>query len=188
MKLSKIGALCKGAKRFVIVNLGYGQWISDGVGLYPLRDLPHLDEESVYTIFDIPEDKRSKMLYEERESISNGFSLLDATEDEVAVQLSPISIVYHGAVYTPIKSREGILFLDRRYLAPFDEGITLFERFYADSSIPYIAVKRGLLLEGIILPSPIASVELAETLKHIGELMALMCEDEDEAEQEEMDI
>ena len=146
MKLSKIGALCKSAKRFVILNLRYGQWISDGMALYPLRDLPHLDEESVYTIFDIPEDKRSKMSYEERESIPHGLSLLDAAADEVAIQLSHVSIVYHGAIYTPIKSREGILFLDRRYLAPFDEDITLFERFYPGSNIPYIAVKRGLLL------------------------------------------
>lgn len=190
MKLSKIGALCKGAKKIYVANLPYGQWIGDGMALYPLRDLPHLDEESIYNIFDIPEDKRSKISYEERQSLPHGLSLADSVEDEVALEFMPLNIAYRGAVLAPIKSREGILFFDRKYLAPFEDDITLFERFYPVSNIPYIAVKRGLLLEGIILPSDVATIELARMLTSIGELTALMCEDveDEDCEQAEMDI
>lgn len=187
MKLSKIGALCKGAKRFIIYSAAGSQWLSDGYVLYPLVDLPHLDEESVYTIFDIPEDKRSKVHYEERTSLPYGISVADTVTDEVAVQYAPVGISYRGAVYSPVKGRGGILFIDRRYLAPFSDDITLFERYYPNSDRSYIAVKRGLLLEGIITPSDVATRELAQTLIHIGELTALAA-GEDEAEQEELDI
>lgn len=189
MKLSKIGALCKSAKRIIIYDVIGCQWLSDGYVLYPLVDLPHLDEEGVYTIFDIPEDKRSKVQYEERTSLPYGISISDAVADETNVQYAPVGISYRGAVYSPVKGRGGILFIDRRHLAPFSDDITLFERYYPNSDRSYIAVKRGLLLEGIITPSEVATKELAQALIHIGELTALAAgEDEDEAEQEEMDI
>lgn len=189
MKLSKIGALCKSAKRFIIYSVAGCQWLSDGYVLCPLVDLPHLDEESVYTIFDIPENKRSKIQYEERTSLPYGINVADTVADEVAVQYAPVGISYRGSIYSPVKGRGGILFIDRRYLAPFSDDITLFERFYPGSDRSYIAVKRGFLVEGIITPSDVATKELAQALIHIGELTALAAgEDEDEAEQEEIDI
>lgn len=190
MKLGKIGALCKSAKRFVIFNVYGEQWMSDGYAMYPLRDLPTLEEENVYTLFDIAEERRGKVQYEEKYSAPYGISLADVVEDEVALQSMPISIIYHGSVLSPIKCREGILFLDKKYLGPFDEDITLFERFYPSGKRPYIAVKRGLLLEGIIIPSDVATPELADMLTNIGELTALMCEDmsEEDYEQEELEV
>jgi hypothetical protein len=188
MKLGKVGALCKSAKRFVIYRTWQGQWISDGCAIYPIRELPMLKEDNVFALFDIPEDKREKVQYSEG-NVPYGIDLADACDDEVVVQLSPISLVYKGAVFTPMRGRSGILYIDRKYISPFGDDITLYERYYPRSERSYIAVKRGLLLEGIILPAEIATKELSDTLKHISELTALVAGvDVYEAEQEEIGI
>ena len=187
MKLGKVGALCKGAKRFFVYKTWRDQWLSDGGAIYPIREFPMLKEDNVYTLFDIPEDKRGKMQYYE-DDIPYGIAFDDACEDEVVVQLAPISIVCYGSTYSPIKGRYGILYIDRRYLGPLGDDITLYERYYPRSDKSYIAVKRGLLLEAIILPAQIATKELADILKKIGELTALVAGDDFEPEQEEMDV
>lgn len=190
MKLGKIGALCKNAKRFVVYNVASVQWISDGAALYPLRELPPLEEENIYTIFDIPEDKRGKIAFEARDNHPYGISFDDAVKGESVMQFMPITFFYHGTLLSPMKCESGILFIDRRYLAPFDDGIALYERFYPGGDRPYVAVKRGMLLEGIITPAEIATVELAEMLTQIGKLTAAIAGDDDseEYEQEILDI
>lgn len=193
MKLSKIGALCKAYKRFVVYNVGHGmQWISDGYAAYPLYDLPPLEEDNVYAIFDIPEDKRGKMYFDERHGVPSGMSFADAVSDEVEIKPYPIGIIWHGAIYYPCKSREGVLFIDKKYLAPFEEGAVLYER-WAENGTPYIVSKRGMLLEGVITPAGIATAELAELLCEVGNLTEAVSEDgngdyDAEAEQEEMDV
>lgn len=193
MKLSKIGALCKAYKRFVVYNVGHGmQWISDGYAAYPLYDLPPLEEDNVYAIFDIPEDKRGKMYFDERQGVPSGMSFADAVTDEVEIKPYPIGIIWQGAIYYPCKSREGVLFIDKKYLAPFEEGAVLYER-WKENGTPYIAAKRGMLLEGVITSAGIATADLADLLCEVGNLTAAVSEGGNgdyaaEAEQEEFEV
>lgn len=191
MKLSKIGALCKAYKRFVVYNVGHGmQWISDGYAAYPLCDLPPLEEDNVFAIFDIPEDKRGKMYFDERQGVPTGMSFADAVQDEVEIKPYSIGIIWQGAIYYPCKSREGILFVDKKYLSPFEDGVVLYER-WAENGTPYIAAKRGMLLEGVITPAGIATAELAELLCEVGALTEAVSEDgsgDFDAEQQEIDV
>ena len=192
MKLSKIGALCKGYKRFVVYNIGSSaQWISDGYAFYPLRELPRLDKENVFTIFDVAEDKRGKTFFDEKEAGALGLDFSDYAPDEVELRPCSIGIIWHGAVYLPFKSREGVLFVDKKYLSPFEEIPVLYERWTLGGA-PYIVAKRGMLIEGIITPAGIATCELADLLCEIGELTAEVAVDnapgEEEPEQEEMEL
>ena len=190
MKLGKIGALCKNAKRVVIHNFDGVQWISDGCAFYPLRDLPELLEDNIYTIFDIPEEKRGKISFEEREHHPFGISFDDVIKDESPMQFMPVTFFHHGSLISPMKCKSGILFIDRRYLSPFEDGITLYERFYPDEERAYVAVKRGMLLEGIILPAEIATTQLAEMFTIIGKLTGEIATDKpsEEYEQESLDV
>ena len=190
MKLSKIWALCKGAGRFIVYNLPGGQWISDGYAVYPLMDLPELSEESIYTIMDIPKDKRSEYLFERREAEPNGISFADAVDREYELKRVPLQLTYQGCTTLPFESRYGVLFVDKRYLIPFGDGVMLWERFYPESKRSYIAVKRGMLLEGIILPEDIATPALADMLVNIGEAVAgvARAEKSGEPEQVGMDV
>ena len=64
MKIKGIFTICKKRKQVVLFNryTDYGetvsQYISDGHAVYPLSGLPVLDEESLLTIFDVPEKQR----------------------------------------------------------------------------------------------------------------------------------
>ena len=62
MKLSAIQQICKGAKRIELWSdsATRTQWISDGGAFYPLYNLPNLEAENVFALFDIPEKKQDK--------------------------------------------------------------------------------------------------------------------------------
>ena len=186
MKLSKIWALCREQRRFIVYNLPGGQWISDGYATYPLMELPELSEESIYTIVDIPKDKRTEFVFERRTSEPFGISFADAVEKEYELKRVPLTLVVHGTTVLPFESRYGVLFVDKRYLIPFGDGVTLWERFFPESKRSYIAVKRGMLLEGIILPEDIATPALADMLVNIGEAIAGVAKAEKSGEPEQV--
>ena len=190
MKLSKIWALCRDQRHFIVYNLPGGQWISDGYATYPLMDLPELSEESIFTIVDIPKDKRTEFVFERRMSEPRGISFADAVEREYELKRVPLTLVVHGTAVLPFESRYGVLFVDKRYLIPFGDGVTFWERFFPESKRSYIAVKRGMLLEGIILPKDIATPELADMLVNIGEAIAEVARAErsDEPKQQSIDV
>ena len=171
MKLSKIGALCKANKRFTVYNVGRGaQWLSDGYACYPLGDLPELCEEEIAVIFDVPEDKRDKFSFEVNVGLPKGLDISDGAEGERELTAIPIGIVWCGEVLLPYKSESGVLFVNRKHLAPFEEVMTLYER-RTKSGAPYIAAKRGMIVEGIITPFGAATQELADLICEVGREM-----------------
>lgn len=63
MKIKSIAAICKKGKQVVLYNRYESggtlqQYIGDGMTAYPVSGLPELDEESILTIFDVPEKQR----------------------------------------------------------------------------------------------------------------------------------
>ena len=52
------------------------QYIGDGNAVYPISGLPELDEESILTIFDVPEKQREDWLVRYRD-IPEGISFED---------------------------------------------------------------------------------------------------------------
>lgn len=67
MKIKSIAAICKKGKQVILYNRHESggtlqQYIGDGMTAYPVSGLPELDEESVLTIFDVPEKQREDWL------------------------------------------------------------------------------------------------------------------------------
>ena len=65
MKIKSIAAICKKNKQVVLFNRysdsgTLSQYIGDGNAVYPISCLPELDEESILTIFDVPEKQRDR--------------------------------------------------------------------------------------------------------------------------------
>ena len=153
---------------------------------YYIEAQPSINPECL----DIPKDKRSEYLFERREAEPNGISFADAVDREYELKRVPLQLTYQGCTTLPFESRYGVLFVDKRYLIPFGDGVTLWERFYPDSKRSYIAVKRGMLLEGIILPEDMASAQLADMLVNIGEAIAEVAAEKEKAEpkQQRLDV
>ncbi len=194
MKISTIQQICKGAKRIVIYSDPSAsiQYISDGGAFYPLYNLPRMEEENVFALFDIPEKKQDKIRFEHKHSLPEFIDFSDTTDDEIALEFGTISIYKRGRILSPLKTSLGIVYINEKYLKPFSDsenGVQLFERHTPDGAI-YIAVKEGFLLTGIILPYDIVTPEFVEELKMIYKLSALAADDRknvpaepDEAEQ-----
>ena len=72
MKIKSIAAICKKNKQVVLFNRysdsgTISQYIGDGSAVYPISGLPELDEESILTIFDVPEKQREDWLVRYRD-------------------------------------------------------------------------------------------------------------------------
>ena len=61
MKIKKLIDLCKKRGCFYLFEDERVQWLSDGVALYPLYNVPEFDEETLCRTFDITEKQQEKI-------------------------------------------------------------------------------------------------------------------------------
>lgn len=98
MKLKKIEQILKRNKTIILYHGPDDiQFLSDGTALYPMFNLPELTKESIFTMFDIPEEKASKFLFEIRalsQSLDVNVKDIDPTEN--LLERSKISICLNG--------------------------------------------------------------------------------------------
>ena len=186
MKLSKIGALCKAQKRFTLCTVRGEQWLSDGYGVYPLGDLPRLDGENIFIIFDVPKDKREKFYFEEKWGGLENIDFSDVAEGDKLLKISPVWLVVSGAVLLPLISEGRVLFVDKKYLTPFDHAVELYER-KSPGGNSFIVAKQGMINCGMILPTTFGDAALANQLCEIGELIAAATAPSDEPSQMSFD-
>lgn len=158
MKLKKIAALCQKRKRYVLYDRptksgGTAQWLGDGCAAYPLEGLPYLTEEGLCRMFDLTGKRREKDFVQQIPALE-GICWDDTDPGESEAQDAEPCVFYEGRELLPLMTRDGILFLDKKYLSPFgdeEDSIELYQRKTAGGQA-YIAVKSGLLIRGVIFP------------------------------------
>ena len=188
MKIKAIESICKANKTILLGEAGGVQWISDGGGCYPLHGLPILDEGNVFTIFDIPEDKRNKFLFDLSGTFLKAPDISDTVPGEQQLEQGKLALYVGGRVLIPLKTALGLVFINNKHLTPFNDsenGITLFERT-DESEKTYIVVKDGFLLVGIIYPLNVITKGLVselDTLSKLALVAALNGEYKDKPEQ-----
>lgn len=171
MVINKIISLCKAQKNIMLYKTGGVQWIGDGGAIYPLYGVPELCEESAYLIFDIPEEKRAKFRFNEQDGLPSFISDADEVAGEIALTPLGIRLRWQGRELLPLEGEDLILFVDGKYLEPFRDlpnGVQLYARRTA-GGVPYIAVKDGMFLSGIIQAFGAESRALGELLRDLGE-------------------
>jgi hypothetical protein len=154
VKYAKIGSLLKREKRIILYDApGGDQWIGDGCAVYPLFGLPELDEESTCTIFDVSA-KQLEKIYFLRTKMPEGISLEDTHPAENMLEKGDLIINTGGYSLVPLETQNGMTCIDAKYLAPFSDVLDVVELYErpANGTI-HIAVKAGLMLAGIILPT-----------------------------------
>ncbi len=180
MKIASIQQICKSAKKIELFSAPGAsvQWISDGGAFYPLYNLPEMEEENVFALFDIPEKKQEKIHFEHKYQLPEALSFADATATETPLEFGNISIYARGRILAPIKTSLGIIYINEKYLKPFSDaenGVQLYER-YTPRGVVHLAVKEGFLLTGIILPYDIITKEFVAELETIYKLSAVAAE------------
>ena len=130
------------------------QYIGDGNAVYPISGLPELDEESILTIFDVPEKQREDWLVQYRD-IPEGISFEDTDATEKIIEQGNLSIVYSGKTLKPLQTRRGLVFIESRYLSPVSDVLDVLELYerVTPFGAPYIVAKAGFLLQAVITVS-----------------------------------
>lgn len=159
MKIKTLAALCRKNKAFFLFDsvsedgeVGT-QWLGDGLAVYPLFNLPYLYEDTICTLFDIPDKQQEKIIFR-HQPLPEGINFTDADAHEHITNPEKITIGYAGRVLRPIQTRKGLAFIDTAHLAPLDDiadTMELYERT-TPSGGTYFAAKMGLLIAGVILP------------------------------------
>lgn len=172
MKIKKVEALCKSDRRIILYEGDGVQWIGNGCAAYPLHNMPVLDETNVFTLFDVAEKDREKY-YLRSEELPAALDFNDSSDTEVMLDRVPIDLYISGHGVASYVGSSGIIFVENRYLAPFTKqegGFELYERFTKIGK-PYIAVKSGLFLVGVImLSNGIITSDFIENLEYIASL------------------
>lgn len=171
MKLKKISQLCNKQKAYIIYdkpsrNGGTTQWLGDGCAAYPLDGLPLLDTDSLCRMFDISKKQRDKMIIQQTDK-PEGVCMDDAGPGECKAEKMEPGIVRGGREFIPLMTRAGIVFIQKKYLAPLDEeGVVLefYERRTPGGQI-YIAIKTGMLCRGLVFPGEIVDDKFVHQLE-----------------------
>lgn len=169
MKIKSIATICKKNKQVVLFNRysdsgTISQYIGDGSAVYPISGLPELDEESILTIFDVPEKQREDWLVRYRD-IPEGISFEDTDATEKIIEQGNLSIVYSGKTLKPLQTRRGLVFIESRYLSPVSDVLDVLELYerVTPFGAPYIVAKAGFLLQAVIMPCDVISAPIRPT-------------------------
>lgn len=167
MKIKEIARLCKKRKRITVYQVGNTQWVSNGAAAYPLYGLPKLGEESLFTMFDIPQESRDSYFYRE-EQVEQGdtefpISFEDYFEREEQAEPEELVISYFWEGLKGIRTSSGTVFFDSELLKPFDDDYNFYVRL-SPKGVPYIAVKKGMILLGVILIKDVLTPELLKEM------------------------
>lgn len=175
MKIRKIIDICKRSKNLFLFESENVQWISDGLAIYPLLNLPHFDEDSICEVYDINDKQAEKIKFRHEDALPGNLDFSDWTPEENNVAPCSLRLVNAGEEIIPYLTSQGALFIYQRYLAPLSdiEGdmLELYERQTKNGQI-YFAVKSGTVLLALILPADVLNDQFVDRLKHLS----AMCE------------
>lgn len=174
MKIKNIAAICKKNKGAVLFERYDSdgevvlQYIGDGFAVYPVIGLPVLDEESVLTIFDIPEKQREDW-HVRQTGIPEWINLDDIDGTEKLVEREAISIVYSGKTLKPLRTRRGLVFIESCYLSPVSDVLDVLELYerITPSGTPYIVAKAGFMLQAVIMPYDVINQQFVDKLQEL---------------------
>ena len=167
MKIKNVIKSCKARRTIQVVVVGSGdyleRWLGDGRSLWVMPEWMNCDQESIFGIYDFSETEQEKTEYILKSAKDVRLDFKDS-EESGDVDLLGVVLNINGAEYRPIKTEEGVIYIEEKYFSIFaDKQFSLKSKYMPDGS-PYIAVYEGLLMIGIILPSKIETPALCDAL------------------------
>ena len=105
MKLKKVASICSKTKIFCLYDREesggeVSQWLGDSSAIYPITGLPYMDEENIYSMFDISAKQQEKIIFRHQHA-PEGINLSDTDPTEHRIDEESLSLVYDGGVLKP---------------------------------------------------------------------------------------
>jgi len=180
MIIKKIASICKAHKALHIFDNGNVQWAGDSIAAYPLHELPYVTAEELCAFFDFPEKVKEKMTIRQV-PMPVGLNADDCCENEIPIRELNMGIYWGGMDLTVLKTPTGVCFIESAYLGPVRDlldTLELFERRNA-AGRPYIVLKSGMLIYGIIMPMQILSNDFVADIQGLAQLCTIALENEE---------
>lgn len=156
MNVKKIVSLCKQAKMFdSTINADGSQWLGDGCALYQLpADTPILEANTISALYDIDREKMNNE-YVYKEFTADEYLTSDTCEDEELLREIFIKVRYAGKDLMPFASRNGLILIDTKYLAPLDlKNYEMYFMLRKDT----VVIKGGMFAIACIKPFNVSDV------------------------------
>lgn len=170
MKFKKVESIIKERKAIHIYRDGNNDWISDGTAAYLTPDMPTISPVEMLRLFDVSEEKILTFNCKEYPNTPTELNFKDDDKRENVVDRQRIHICISGEVYEPVITMRGMYYINVKYLKPFKgEDFEIYERYSADKKV-YFAVKSGMFIMGIIMPSIMPAERIIEWATKIAEL------------------
>ena len=185
MKIKAVESLLKQTKFINLYDDDRCQWVSNGHACYPLRNMPLLDADSIFTMLDVPEDKKDKYIFRRDKLSATTLDFSYYVVGERVFDRDLLALSMGGKEIEALRSHGGgIIFFDTSFLRPFadEESVELYERHTRDGK-SYIAVKTGLLLLGVNLPIRVINESFIEMLSDMTNLSVYEWEQEKQAKE-----
>lgn len=102
--------------------------------------------------------------------IGHALNVDDTDPAERALSDDDFSIIYGGTELKPLKTRNGIIFIQQKYIAPLEDVldvVQLYERVTPDGQT-YIAAKAGLLIAAVIFPYSVINEKFVKRLEEVA--------------------
>ena len=158
MKLKKVASICSKTKIFCLYDREesggeVSQWLGDSSAIYPITGLPYMDEENIYSMFDISAKQQEKIIFRHQRA-PEGINLSDTDQTEHRIDEESLSLVYDGGVLKPLQTRNGISFIQNKYLSPLEDVIDMVQLYERETpqGMTYIVAKTGLFVAAVIMP------------------------------------
>lgn len=167
MKIKKAFDICKKMHEISTFTVpGCEQWLTNGLAAWPLCGVPELSEEYICQLYDINDKQREKISFHINMEIPKNYCFNDSDRFEVPAQPLNTDIAIKGkGILRPLLFERGLVLIEKIFMEPLtdsqEEDITYWIR-YADTDNIYVAVKVGLLLYAIIVPTDLADTDYTE--------------------------
>lgn len=160
MLLKEIEKVCKYEKSVILYTLPDGsQWCGTGSALFPLSGMPeNLSMDNVIRLLNISDAELEKIYKADRRMIKEDPScevFYDTIPDETEIEQTFPAIVANGILYNSYRISDGIMFINNKFVKAFKEKdveYRFFERRSKSQTTPFLVVKRGLFIDGVIFP------------------------------------
>ena len=176
MKLKKVAAICDKTGLFHLYDQVDGtgtferQWLGDGYAASPIDGMPYLDPDNLYAMFDITEKRKEKLSFRQT-NVSGNINWEDADPSEHYLEDPKLCLRYGGRTILPLRTRDGVTFIQDKYLAPLDnlDYMHLYERQAKDGGV-YIVAKIGMVVQAVIMPMDVVCMDLIDRMEGLTSL------------------
>lgn len=167
MRIQEIAKLCRKRKIVKLYQVGDEQWVSNGSAIYPLHGLPRMERDNLFTVMDVSNSSQDDYFYDEqtiqRKDPAFPICFEDYCEGEELGEKEELVISYHWEHVQGIKTSSGTVFFDSELLKPFEGDYGFYIRF-SPQGVPYIAVKKGMILIGIVFVKDVLTPDILEKM------------------------